>query len=439
MQSGHEPVKSSSAGDPLLHVTVLVLGDLGRSPRMQYHALALADSIALVDLVGYAGSLPLQAIHDHARISCHLLPDDAYASRDALPRVAFLAIAFLRVIRQGGRLLWLLLGVIQKLDILVVQTPPALPTLLIAWLVARLRAAKFVIDWHNFGYAMLALRVGQQHWSVRFAAWYERKIARRADAHLCVSQLMCQELVKRWRLRNVTVLPDYPAAHFAPTPPAAQLALFARLQTEGLLSARAYVPGASGRPALLVSATSWTVDEDFQLLLDALVLWDTHLRQTKAMRSYPYAVVFLTGRGPLRHFYEERIRHLDLLMIEIHTLWVSAEDYPLLLGAADVGICLHRSASGFDLPMKVADMFGSGLPVCAVDYGACLTEQIRHGENGLLFSTSAELAAQLEELFRDFPTHTPLLDRLRQTVLTSSQYRWADAWNEHVRPLFLSL
>src|SRR5262245_37566747 len=34
-------------------VVVAVLGDLGRSPRMLYHAQALADSGADVDLVGY--------------------------------------------------------------------------------------------------------------------------------------------------------------------------------------------------------------------------------------------------------------------------------------------------------------------------------------------------------------------------------------------------
>lgn len=35
---------------------VLVLGDLGRSPRMQYHALSIVKSGARVDLVGYKGA-----------------------------------------------------------------------------------------------------------------------------------------------------------------------------------------------------------------------------------------------------------------------------------------------------------------------------------------------------------------------------------------------
>ncbi|KAL0443672.1 UNVERIFIED_CONTAM: UDP-glycosyltransferase TURAN [Sesamum latifolium] len=38
-------------------VAVVVLGDIGRSPRMQYHALSLARQACLdVDIVGYGGT-----------------------------------------------------------------------------------------------------------------------------------------------------------------------------------------------------------------------------------------------------------------------------------------------------------------------------------------------------------------------------------------------
>ena len=74
-----------------------------------------------------------------------------------------------------------------------------------------------------------------------------------------------------------------------------------------------------------------------------------------------------------------------------------------MVGSADLGLCLHRSSSGLDIPMKVADLFGAGVPVCALDYGACLAERVRHGDNGLLFSTARQLADVLFDLFETFP------------------------------------
>src|SRR5262249_32722683 len=183
------------------------------------------------------------------------------------------------------------------------------------------------------------------------------------------------------------------------------------------------------RPALLVSPTSWTADEDFSVLVAAVQQCDERIRthrRSETGDSFPPLFLVITGKGPLRDHWEARFAALLLETIHLRTVWLDADDYPLFLGAADLGLCLHRSASGLDLPMKLADMFGSGLPVCALDYGPCLAEQVQHGVNGLVFTTSAELADQMYTLFRGFPDHSPLLDHLRRNVQACAGRRWAE-------------
>lgn len=54
----HSPPMASRIGqevEPKISVQVLVLGDIGRSPRMQYHAMSIAKHGGRVDLVGYQG------------------------------------------------------------------------------------------------------------------------------------------------------------------------------------------------------------------------------------------------------------------------------------------------------------------------------------------------------------------------------------------------
>lgn len=117
------------------------------------------------------------------------------------------------------------------------------------------------------------------------------------------------------------------------------------------------------RPALIVTSTSWTDDEDFDLLLDAI-----RIIERNQLYDFPKCILFITGKGPNRSKYEKIVSEMKLESFEIRIEWLESDDYPKILGSFDLGLCLHFSSSGMDLPMKVVDMFGSGLPVLACKF-----------------------------------------------------------------------
>lgn len=62
LPSQYEPRSTSDTQqnelpEPKARVQILVLGDIGRSPRMQYHALSIAKHAGQVDIIGYHGEL----------------------------------------------------------------------------------------------------------------------------------------------------------------------------------------------------------------------------------------------------------------------------------------------------------------------------------------------------------------------------------------------
>jgi len=93
------------------------------------------------------------------------------------------------------------------------------------------------------------------------------------------------------------------------------------------------------RPALLVSSTSWTPDEDFSILLEALGLYEKRTIQLASSQStsherLPKLLVILTGKGPLKEKYMKEVGKLQKSWKSVRciSLWLEAEDYPILLG-----------------------------------------------------------------------------------------------------------
>ena len=306
-------------------VTVIVLGDFGRSPRMQYHTLALAESGANVDVIAYAGTAPIAALRAHPRVRLHLMSAPlAWKKRD-LPPVVVIALATARLCKQMLQLLALLALRVRKPDFVLVQNPPAVPTLLVALIAARAYSAKLIVDWHNFGSSMLALHFRQENWLVRMALWYEKTLARRANAHLCVSEAMRSELAESWGIPGAIVLYDRPAAHFAPTPPDVRQDLLCRIGGE-----LDFPYNHDHRPALIVYPTSWTADEDFSLLLEAAIKCDAMIdgHDREADQPFTRLLIVITGRGPLRRHYEKEIARLQLAKVHLRTVWLSQRITP---------------------------------------------------------------------------------------------------------------
>jgi beta-1,4-mannosyltransferase len=398
---------------------------------MRYHAHALAANGVDVDLVGLEGTPLPREISDDPRIVVHRLTTPRLKIRGELTGSTYAAAGLFDAMRIGFRL-WRILRTLPRPDLVVVQNPPAFPTLAVTWFALRRRGVRFVVDWHNLGYTLLQLRLGQWHPAVRLARWYERRDARKVDANLCVSRGLAAFLESRFGVKHAHVLYDRPASAFAPIDRGDRerfrQALFARL------GIRANTVG------FIVCPTSWTEDEDFDVVIEAVVRLEDRIRGWEAgdpSRRFPELVILVTGDGARRAEFERRFAGLPARRIQLRARFLEPEDYPRVVGSADLGLCLHRSSSGLDIPMKIADLFGAGVPVCALDYGACLAERVRHGDNGLLFSNGRQLADIVFELFESFPADQKALERLRTGARKLARPTWEEGWTREAKPVLL--
>ena len=104
-------------------------------------------------------------------------------------------------------------------------------------------------------------------------------------------------------------------------------------------------------------------------------------------------------------------------------MWLHADDYPSVVAAADLGVCMHQSSSGFDLPMKVVDMFSAGLPCLAIGGYASLNELVVDGVNGKVFYTSKQLAEQIL-------TEEAEIIQFRENLKVFKQRTWSKQWTD---------
>jgi len=421
--------KSSKQVDengPRTTVQVVVLGDIGRSPRMQYHALSVAKHGGRVDLIGVLDSDVHPDIKKSPLIKIvPIAPTPAFLQTSS--RLLVLLFAPLKALWQAYALYHAMGYQTEPSEWILLQNPPFIPTFAIASFMAFFRNSKLIVDWHNFGYSLYALKFGNSHPFVKLHRIYEFGVAKFATAHFTVTDAMARVLKAQ---AGVIAHPlhDRPTAHFQPLSQAQRGAFLEQFEPTAKCTEK--------NPKLLVSSTSWTPDEDFSILLDALVDYSDEFEQQTGL---PKIIAVITGKGPQKEHYVSKINKLNeqgkLGAVEVHTAWLSAEDYALLLGSADLGVSLHMSSSGLDLPMKVVDMFGTGLPVIGWSKFEAWPELVHEGVNGKGFGSSQELTKLLMGLFSNDGQQ---LKPLREGALKECGRRWDDEW-DHVAGRILRL
>lgn len=439
-----------SSGTKIENACVIVLGDIGRSPRMQYHVKSLSETRYFVDLIGYVETKPLDDLKNNSNVRIHPLTPFPDLNLPTMIKYIF------KTMWQALTLMIALISIGRHWKFILCQNPPAIPTMIICHIYCIFsRSTKLIIDWHNYTHTILAMGSNRNSPVVKLAKIIETYFGQRAYANLCVTNAMKTDLREQFNIGS-TVMYDRPPVQFQPTSVEEKHDLFMRLSGtisefqgsesdrtdyDNLIESSAFttkhvngkINMKSNRSGILVSSTSWTPDEDFGILLAALEIYEKHAID-KALH-YPHLLCIITGKGPQKKYYKSIVKKKHWKKVTVITPWLENEDYPKLLSAGDLGVCLHYSSSGLDLPMKIVDMFGTGLPVCAIRF-QCLEELVRHGENGFVFKNAAELAELICTWFQHFPNNIAVINQkqaIKQNLTKFQQLRWAENWKKNVQ------
>ena len=329
--------------------------------------------------------------------------------------------------------LWLVLAhEIKPARFMIVQNPPSIPVLAVCAVMCWLRKTQLVIDWHNTGYSILALKMGRSHPFVKLSKAYEKYFSSSARINFAVSDAMRRQLKRDFNIKAPLLrLYDRPTSDFHLISPEERLEFLSDMD----LPAEQQAALEKGALKVLVSSTSWTPDEDFSLLLDSLVEYSKVA--TTSNTTLPELLVVITGKGPQKSLYLDKIDELEkggkLKKVDIKTAWLPTAAYAMLLASADLGVSLHKSSSGVDLPMKVVDMFGAGLPVVGYSLFESWSELVKEGVNGRGFGTSEELTSILVQLLGG---DGKKLKTLKEGVLKERDHDWDTEWGSCAGDVF---
>lgn len=408
---------------------ILTQTPANHSPRAYAHATAVL-ACNLTEAVIFVAEAPSPPPHPDVHFIPIIPPSANWYARNAwtiICKLIKLARALQSALQRASALPF-------AVNHIIVNSPPILPTLpmllVLRWFYFPF--ACVTLDVHNLAFTLM--RLTSSPFAVHVAALAEATAIQFAHNHWTVSAALAGYLRAHFRVRAVVVY-DRPRRAFLSARDASPLLLARLLRDHAKLVAapshrvrRALASLEEGEESLsdiplVVSSSSWTPDEDFSVLLQALPLLDAMAR--------PLMLV-LTGKGPLRERFEADVLRLQLSHVAVAFAWLPMDDYPRLLAAASIGICLHASSSGLDLPMKAVDFLAAGTPVLALRY-PCIHELVISDETGFLFDDAATLVALLRRFLVE---DTAALSRLRSSVRhhVNQAADWTSCWQKHALP-----
>ena len=441
--------ESDSSDKTPFNVAVLVVGDLNRSPRMLNHCISLTDSfpeINEISLIGYNGGDIRSDISGNKKIKQYYIHQGINRFLRKLPRFLFIFVALIKIITQIFSLTWLLFR-IPKFKFLILQNPPGIPSMLICWIMCKIRGSKFIIDWHNYGYTILKVN-NRPNFLVNLACKYEKYFGKKSDLNFCVSQAEKRDLKKEFGI-DAVCLPDRPVKglfKFLNEEEANEL--YKKYPNELSSLFDSHLPeNKKNKPIVMISSTSWTPDEDFSILLESFIKTEEMIlehiedKEQKTLGNITKdkikKILFLiTGRGPLRDNFMKKVSEANLKYFDVKSIWLESDDYPKLLSLVDLGISLHYSSSGIDLPMKVVDMFSGCLPVASIYYDT-IVELVEENKNGFLFKNDKDLCKILKNVIIEYSMtgKCEKIEKFRENLHKDlDKNDWVSQWKQRVIP-----
>ncbi|KAI6687089.1 hypothetical protein NL676_023917 [Syzygium grande] len=153
IQSGLQP--------DVVTYTSLIAGCCKSGSFLQIHGNAGVLQASLeVDVVAYGGSELHKAIPEHKSIQIHTTVQWPRVIQ-GWPKILHPLMTVIKRIYQFIMLLWFLFIKVPAPDVFLVQNPPSVPTGTAVTWVSWIRRSAFIVDWHNFGYTLLASSLGR--------------------------------------------------------------------------------------------------------------------------------------------------------------------------------------------------------------------------------------------------------------------------------------